>query len=136
MNKKEEKYPDYNFFMSLLGDFSGINSDLKMDAKMEIMGVIKKYMQISKYSGQNSNYGSPGYFTSMDSSSNSSHTLALTTSQNFIRIRISVIQHKNQFMTIYLAMITRTIGKSCKPGYFYIGFYYMNKDFNFQSILG
>lgn len=77
INKKEEKYPDYNFFMSLLDDFSDINSELKMDAKM---GVIKKYVQMYKYSGQNSNYGSPGYFTSMDSSSNSSHTLA--TSQN------------------------------------------------------
>lgn len=57
MNKKEEKYPNYNFFMSLLDDFSAINSDLKMDAKMEIMGVIKKYVQMSKYTGQNSNYG-------------------------------------------------------------------------------
>lgn len=82
MNKKEEKYPDYNFFMSLLDDFSAINSELKMDAKMEIMGVIKKYVQMSKYSGQKSNYGSPGYFTSMDSSSNSTHTLTLATSHN------------------------------------------------------
>lgn len=41
--------PDYNFALSLVDDLKAIHPDYKMDAKMEIMGILKKYKQMSKY---------------------------------------------------------------------------------------
>lgn len=61
--------PDYNFFTSFVDDFAGIHPDYKMDAKIEIMSVIKKYRQISKYSYQN--FNQHGYFTALETPSNS-----------------------------------------------------------------
>ncbi|XP_061717171.1 uncharacterized protein LOC133525001 isoform X2 [Cydia pomonella] len=83
-NKKEKNNPDYNFFISLLDDFNTISSEYKMDAKMEIMSIIKKYMQMSKYSNQNSN-NNGGYFTPMGTSFSSHvpHAQTPETSQNF-----------------------------------------------------
>ncbi|XP_061705686.1 uncharacterized protein LOC133516679 [Cydia pomonella] len=83
-NKKEKNNPDYNFFISLLDDFNTISSKYKMDAKMEIMSIIKKYMQMSKYFNQNSN-NNGGYFTPMGTSFSSHvpHAQTPETSQNF-----------------------------------------------------
>jgi hypothetical protein len=71
-NKNQEKHnQDQLFFMSLVEDFGTIKSEYKMDAKMEIMGVVKKYAQMSKYT---QNYNQQGYCTATETTRLSSHT--------------------------------------------------------------
>jgi hypothetical protein len=73
-NKCQNKnYVDQQFFMSLVEDFAAIHSDYKMDAKMEIMGIIKKYTQMSRYTRPD--HTQQGYFTARDSPTLSSTTL-------------------------------------------------------------
>lgn len=62
MNKDRrigESEPEYNFALSLVEDLKSIHPDYKMDAKMEVMGVLKKYKQWSVYSPNHT-----GYYTS------------------------------------------------------------------------
>lgn len=63
-----ESAPEYNFALSLIEDLKSIHPDYKMDAKLEIMGVIKKYKHMSN--SYPSNY--QGYFTSPEPSRNNS----------------------------------------------------------------
>lgn len=69
---QDNNYIDQQFFMSLVEDFAAIHSDYKMDAKMEIMGIIKKYSQMSRYT--RSNHTQQGYFTARDSPTLSSNS--------------------------------------------------------------
>lgn len=71
MNKDRrsgESEPEYNFALSLVEDLKSIHPDYKMDAKMEIMGVLKKYKHMSN--SYPPNYS--GYFTSPEPPRNNS----------------------------------------------------------------
>ncbi|CAG4953390.1 unnamed protein product [Colias eurytheme] len=59
---------EYNFALSLVEDLKSIHPDYKMDAKMEMMGVLKKYKHMSK--SYPPNY--QGYFTSPEPPRNNS----------------------------------------------------------------
>lgn len=63
-----ESEPEYNFALSLVEDLKSIHPDYKMDAKMEIMGVLKKYKHMSN--SYPPNY--QGYYTSPDPPRNNS----------------------------------------------------------------
>lgn len=67
--RSNESEPEYNFALSLVEDLKSIHPDYKMDAKMEIMGVLKKYKHMSSYP---TNYPGPGYFTSPEPPRNNS----------------------------------------------------------------
>lgn len=58
---------EYNFALSLVDDLKAIHPDYKMDAKMEILGILKKYKQMSNFSP---NY--QGYYTSPEPPQNMS----------------------------------------------------------------
>lgn len=45
-----------NFSLSLVDDLKAIHSDYKTDAKMEILGILKKYKQMSVFSPNYSGY--------------------------------------------------------------------------------
>lgn len=47
---------EYNFALSLVDDLKAIHSDYKTDAKMEILGILRKYKRMSYYSPNYSGY--------------------------------------------------------------------------------
>lgn len=63
-----ESEPEYNFALSLVEDLKSIHPDYKMDAKMEIMAVLKKYKNMSNTYPPNYR----GYFTSLEPPRNNS----------------------------------------------------------------
>lgn len=63
-----ESEPEYNFALSLVEDLKSIHPDYKMDAKMEIMAVLKKYKNMTNTYPPNYR----GYFTSLEPPRNNS----------------------------------------------------------------
>lgn len=81
---------EYNFALSLVEDLKAIHPDYKMDTKMEILGILKKYKQMSNYPP---NY--QGYYTSPEPPRNMSSQPTMSSPSVYD-------DNSTQFMPIYL----------------------------------